>query len=143
MADVTKDQGIQIHRLENPTTHFLKVSEHQYNSGTNYQTFYREFRAAIVGNLKKRGHRIQYQINHELESDETVSPTFEETIVLWCLEKIDPRLPSHVNKTFGHLMTGHTTLKDLQIQIFQHIGSMIRDLNDIEANRATTFRIFS
>ena len=143
MEDVTEDPGIQIYRSENPKTHFLKVSEHQYSSGTNYQTFYREFRSAIIGNLKKRGHQLQYQNNRELESDETVSPTFEETIVLWCLEKIDPRLPTHVNKTFSHLMTGHTTLKDLQIQIFQHIGSMIQDLDDIEANRATTFRIFS
>ena len=67
-----------------------------------------------------------------------MSPTFEETIVLWCLEKIDPRLPAHVNKTFGHQMTRHTTLKDLQILIFQRIGGMIQDLDDVEANRAFT-----
>ena len=35
-------------------------------------------------------------------------------------------------------MTGHTTLKDLQIQIFKRIGGMIQDLDDVEANRATT-----
>ena len=128
----------QHYNLEKRGAHFLKVSEHHYKSGTNYQTFYREFRAAIYDNLKKRGHQIQYQNNREMESDETMSPTFEETVVLWCLEKIDSRLPAHVNKTFGHQMTGHTTLKDLQIQIFQRIGGMIQDLDDIEANRATT-----
>ncbi len=128
----------QHYNLEKRGAHFLKVSEHQFKSGTNYQTFYREFRAAIYDNLKKRGHQIQYQNNREMESDETMSPTFEETVVLWCLEKIDPRLPAHVNKTFGHQMTGHTTLKDLQIQIFQRIGGMIQDLDDVEANRATT-----
>ena len=128
----------QHYNLEKRGAHFLKVSEHQYKSGTNYQTFYREFRAAIYDNLKKRGHQIQYQNNREMESDETMSPTFEETVVLWCLEKIDSRLPAHVNKTFGHQMTGHTTLKDLQIQIFQRIGGMIQDLDDIEANRAIT-----
>jgi len=128
----------QHYNLEKRGAHFLKVSEHQYKTGTNYQTFYREFRASIYDNLKKRGHQIQYQNNRELDSDEIMSPTFEETVVLWCLEKIDPRLPAHVNKTFGHQMTGHTTLKDLQIQIFQRIGGMIQDIDDIEANRATT-----
>ena len=44
----------------------------------------------------------------------------------------------HVNKTFGHQMTGNTTLKDLQIQIFQRIHSMIQDLNDVENNRSAT-----
>ena len=37
----------------------LVPSEHQFKSGTNYQTFYREFGAAIYDNLKKRGHQIQ------------------------------------------------------------------------------------
>ena len=90
---------------------------------------------------KKRGHQIQYLNNKEMDADETMSPTFEETIVLWCLEKIDPRLPAHVNKTFGHQMTGHTTLKDLQILIFQRIAGMIQDLDDVEANRATTLNL--
>ena len=49
----------QHYNLEKRGAHFLKVSEHQFKSGTNYQTFYREFRAAIYDNLKKRGHQIQ------------------------------------------------------------------------------------
>ncbi len=87
--------------------------------------------------MKSKGHKIGYLNNKELKEDEEISPTFEETIVLWCLEKIDSRLPMHVSKTFGHQMTGNTTLKDLQVQIFQRIPSMIEDLNDAEANRAS------
>ena len=122
----------QHYNLEKKGAHFLKVSELHYKQDTNHQTFYREFRSAIYDNLKKRGHQIKYLNDKNLEADETMSPTFEETIVLWCLEKIDSRLPMHVNKTFGHQMTGNTTLKDLQIQIFQRISSMIQDLNDVE-----------
>ena len=44
----------QHYNLEKRGAHFLKVSEHQYKSGTNYQTFYREFRAAIYDNQKKK-----------------------------------------------------------------------------------------
>ena len=133
----------QHYNLEKKGAHFLKVSELHYKPDTNYQTFYREFRAAIYDNLKKGGHQVQYLNNKELDSDETMSPTFEETIVLWCLEKIDPRLPMHVNKTFGHQMTGFTTLKDLQITIFQRIPGMLQDLNDAEHNRASALNAMS
>lgn len=127
----------QHYNLEKKGAHFLKVSELQYKQNTNYQTFYREFRAAIVDNLKKTGHKVHYLNDKELTEDETMSPTFEETIVLWCLEKIDPRLPMHVNKTFGHQMTGDTTLKDLQVTIFQRIPGMLQEIADAEHNRAT------
>ena len=128
---------LQHYNLEKKGAHFLKVSELSYKSGSNHQTFYREFRSAICDNMKSKGHKIGYLNNKELKADEEISPTFEETIVLWCLEKIDTRLPMHVSKTFGHQMTGNTTLKDLQVQIFQRIPSMINDLNDAEANRAS------
>ena len=121
--------------------HFLKVSELHYKQDTNYQTFYHEFRSAIYDNLKKRGHKVGYLNDKELDADETMSPTFEETIVLWCLEKIDSRLPMHVNKTFGHKMTGNTTLKDLQITIFRRIPGMLQDLNDAENNRASVSQL--
>lgn len=127
---------LQHYNLERRGAHFLKVSEITYKEGTNHQTFYREFRSAIADNLKKPGHKVKYLNDKELIEDETFSPTFEEVIVLWCLEKIDHRLPQHVNKTFGHQMVGHVTLKDLQAQIFQRIPSMLEDLNDAEANRA-------
>ena len=128
---------LQHYNLEKKGAHFLKVSELLYKSGSNHQTFYREFRSAISDNMKSKGHKIGYLNNKELKGDEEISPTFEETIVLWCLEKIDTRLPMHVSKTFGHQMVGNTTLKDLQVQIFQRIPSMIEDLNDAEANRAS------
>ena len=128
---------LQHYNLEKKGAHFLKVSELSYKPGTNHQTFYREFRSAICDNTKRKGHKIKYLNNKELKEDENISPTFEETIVLWCLEKIDSRLPMHVSKTFGHQMVENTTLKDLQVQIFQRIPSMIQDLNDAEANRAS------
>ena len=130
---------LQHYNLEKKGAHFLKVSELTYKPGMNHQTFYREFRSAICDNTKSKGHKISYLNNKELKEDEGISPTFEETIVLWCLEKIDSRLPMHVSKTFGHQMVENTTLKDLQVQIFQRIPSMIDDMNDAEANRASAF----
>ena len=48
---------------------------------------------------------------------EQLSPSFENAIVLWALEKIDPRLPGKVKKNYGHQMTGDITLKDIQNEI--------------------------
>ena len=134
---------LQHYNLEKRGAHFLKVSELKYQQGSNHQTFYREFRSAICDNTKRRGHKIKYLNNKELHDDESISPTFEETIVLWCLEKIDHRLPMHVNKSFGHQMVGNVTLKDLQVQIFQRIPSMLQELDDAEANRASALHASS
>ena len=38
---------------------FLNIAEHVYKQGTPYQTFYKQYRAAIVDNLRKRGDRTQ------------------------------------------------------------------------------------
>ena len=64
-----------------------------------------------------------------LTEDENLSPSFEDAIVLWTLEKIDPRLPKKVRKDYEHRLTGDIYLIDLQITIFQSIPSMLEDLN--------------
>ena len=64
-----------------------------------------------------------------LAADETLSPTFEDAIVLWALEKIDPRLPKKVRKDYEHRLSGDTYLIDLQVTIFQSIHTMLEDLD--------------
>ena len=64
-----------------------------------------------------------------LAADETLSPTFEDAIVLWALEKIDPRLPKKVRKDYEHGLFGDTYLIDLQVTIFQSIHTMLEDLD--------------
>ena len=64
-----------------------------------------------------------------LTEDEVLSPSFEDAIVLWALEKIDPRLPKKVRKDYEHRLTGNIYLIDLQVTIFQSIPSMLEDLN--------------
>ena len=64
-----------------------------------------------------------------IDADETLSPTFEDAIVLWALEKIDPRLPKKVRKDYEHRLSGDTYLIDLQVTIFQSIPTMLEDLD--------------
>ena len=71
-----------------------------------------------------------------MDEDEKLSPSFENAIVLWALDKIDPRLPARVKKNYGYLMTGNTTLRDVQPVMFENIDAMIEELDQVQTTRA-------
>ena len=105
------------------------------NNKDYYHLYYLKFRATIFAQLKKKGDVVEF-LNGELLEDEIFSPTFEEIIVLWCLEKIDPDLPELVKQTFKDKLQGSVTLKDLQSEIFHVIPEIlenikVNDQNDI------------
>ena len=61
-----------------------------------------------------------------LPEDETLSPSFEDTIVLWALEEIDSHLPKKAKR-------------DMQVTILQSIPTMIEELNkQADFNALTT-----
>ena len=120
---------------------FLNIAEHTYKQGTPYQTFYKQYRAAFLDNLRKQGDRIQFKNDQIMLEDEKLSPSFENAIVLWALEKIDPRLPSKVKKNYGYQMTGNTTLKDVQPVIFENVEAMLEELD--QAQTAKSFALQS
>ena len=115
--------------LDTKGANFLKISAHIYKKGEPPQTFYKQYRAAFIDNLRKKNDLVKYKASTPLPEDEQLSPSFENPIVLWTLEKIDPRLPAKVKKNYGYQMTGDTTLKDLQPIIFQNISSMLEELD--------------
>ena len=131
------DYLINHYGLDTKGANFLKIATHFYKKGDPPQTFYKQYRAAYIDNLRKKNDTVKYKANHVLAVDEQLSPSFENAIVMWALEKIDPRLPAKVKKNYGHQMTGDTTLKDLQPIIFQNISSMLEEL-DSEGSRSNS-----
>ena len=119
--------------LETKGANFMNIAEHSFKKGTPYQTYYKQYRASFIDNLRKRGDIIQYKNNLPLDQDEKLSPSFENAIVLWSLEKIDARLPLKVKKNYGHQMTGDVTLKDVQPVIFENIDNMIEELDSSQS----------
>ena len=115
---------------------FMNISQHVYKTGTPHQTFYKQYRASFVDNLRKQGDRIKYKNDQPLDEDEKLTPSFENAIVLWTLEKIDARLPSKVKKDYGHQMTGDMTLRDLQPVIFENIPDMLESLDQLQTTKA-------
>ena len=98
----------------------------------NYDAFYTRFRSTIGNNLKKSRKMICDGIDLENMSDEIISPTFEEVIILWCLEKIDHSLPLLAKKTFVNRLDDHVTLKELHTEIFQSIPDLLSKKETIE-----------
>ena len=105
----------------------LELSEINPDKNLEYNAYYNRFRGAICKNLKKIGARIKFMGDFELIEDEILSPTFEEVILLWSLEKIDPRLPFLVNQTFGYRLIDDLTLKDIQDEIFEKIPQLLEE----------------
>ena len=97
----------------------LDLSDIKYCSTEDITAFYVKVRSRICDHLRKKGDRIDFLDNLELIEDEILSPTFEEMILIWCLEKIDPKLPKKVNEKFGDQLV-ESTLKGLQGDIFEN-----------------------
>lgn len=113
--------------IEKKGAHFMKISDVIYKPNTPYMSFYDEFRSAIQDNLRKAGDVLLHNDSEVLTKDEKFSSTFESCIVLWSLEKINPKLPSLVFKRFGHLMVGNKTLIDIHSLVFQQVDDMLED----------------
>eukprot|EP00092_Neocalanus_flemingeri_P057498 GFUD01068343.1.p1 GENE.GFUD01068343.1~~GFUD01068343.1.p1 ORF type:complete len:398 (-),score=107.92 GFUD01068343.1:150-1343(-) len=120
------------YNIQSKGAHFMNVAKISYKKGTLPQTFYKQFRAAFHDNLRKKGDTLLHKNSIKLQEDESLNSSFESTIVLWTLEKIDPRLPARVAKLYGHQMTGDKTLIDLQSTIFQDVPSILLELDDGE-----------
>ena len=72
----------QHYNIENRGEHFLDVVDVVFTNDMSHQTFYKQFRAGFLDNLRRRGDRLSYKNNEQLDADETMSPTLEAAIVL-------------------------------------------------------------
>jgi len=128
----------QHYNIQPKGANFLRITEMRYNSSMVPQVFYKQFRASFLNNLRKKGEKVTHKGENVLKEDEKLSPSFEDAIVLWSLEKIEPRLPEKVRKDYEHRLDGETYLIDIQATIFQAIPSMLADLDrDAEGSSAT------
>ena len=107
----------------------LKIADKSFPPGGNYNVFYKEFRLMVLDNLRLKGSKADPRIaGDKLAADEKLSPSFEDIIIIWVLERIDRRLPAKVRKDYEHRLYGDTFLWDLQSVIFQAIPAMLEEM---------------
>ena len=116
-----------------PSCCVLDIAKLQMEAHDDYNSFYSKFRMKICENLKKKGDRVNFYGEQEVLEDELLSSTFEEIIVVWCLEKISPELPKLVERA-GCAETGSiTALYTVLIEgddMSDPVGDEVRSLLD-------------
>jgi hypothetical protein len=127
----------QHYHIQKSGAHFLSISEIKFNPSDSYENFYMELHGAVEDSLRKQGELLLFRNSEPLEADEEMSPTLENMVVLLWLERIDPRLPKKVSATFAHQMVGNTSLRDLQPIISARLPSLLQELDEAAANRAS------
>ena len=113
---------------------FMKIDEISYNGTDSPQQFYVEIHQAFADSLRKSGERVLFWDNKRLDRDEIMSPTLENTVVLWWLKALDPRLHKRVGEVFEHLMKNNVTLRDIQPKIAERVTDLLQEL---DASRAS------
>jgi hypothetical protein len=98
----------------------LNLYDIHHEPPEDISTFYTRFKSLVHDNLKKKGFKIGDGV--ELLDDEIISPTFEEVIILWFLEKVDNKFPERVKASFGDQILAGVTVTDLQEDIFQYLS---------------------
>ncbi len=76
----------------------LDLCDVKYEAKESFSSFYFKFRAQLSSYLLKCGDRVGIM---QIAQDEIFTPTFEEVIILWCLEKVNPELPRRIREELG------------------------------------------
>ena len=107
--------------ITSKTESVVELSKLKYKDGEEYESFYKRFRTMICDYASKK----YVEANDGLLVEEIISPTFEEVIILWCLEKVDQELPLKVEKKFGQELSS-SSLHDLKDTIFIEIPNLLK-----------------
>ena len=130
--DLIGDEMIEVDLdIQKKGRHFMKLDSIHFDkaSGETPTIFYKRLRSFFSDNLRKIADIQRSKNDVALTENEKISPTLENTIVFMALREIDPRLPAHVEKLYGHQMDRHTTLFDKQPDIFQALPKLLIDLD--------------
>ena len=100
----------------------LLLSEVKYNGLEDLQTFYNNFRNMICKQLKKKGDIIKSSLKDLiLDYDEVISNTFDQIILVWCLEKIQPELPKLIIEN----LENKTSFELSKENVFNHVPTLL------------------
>ena len=112
---------------------FLDFSNIKLEAGERNETLYQRMSAFINDNLLKADGNLTHD-DEEITSDEIVSPTLENLIVLLWLEKLHPRLPALVKQKYATALRSKT-LYSLKPEISMAIPSLLEEAQSVDEAR--------
>ena len=116
---------------------FLTIADLSYDpSEQSPLSFYNSYRAKILENLKPAGTTVKWKSNLVMTKAETISPTFEDHILLTTLLIIDKRLPGKVKEIYGPRLEQGIFLMDLKVDILSNVTKILDDIEEDSNNAA-------
>ena len=110
---------------------FLNIVDIKYDPETMSATsVYNQYRAKILENLKPKNTVIKWKSNTSMTSNESLTPTFEDHILLSVIQLIDSRLPAKVREVYGPRMDNEKFLMDFKQDILCNVPKMIEELEN-------------
>ena len=123
----------QIYGHQHKGKDFLNIVDIEWNPPhTTPMSIYNNYRAKILENLKPAGTKIKWKKDMALDRQETLSPTFEDHILLSVLNLIDKRLPSKIRELYGPRLEDGKFLMDLKTDILTNVNRIMDDLEEPE-----------
>ena len=111
---------------------FLSIVDIKWDSSTMSATsVYNAYRAKIIENLKPKDTVVKWK-NTTMQTNETLSPTFEDHILMSVLQLIDHRLPAKVREIYGPRMENEKFLMDFKSDILANTTKMLEDMDGVD-----------
>ena len=124
-----------IYQHQHKGKEFLGIADLDYNPSENSPlSFYNSYRAKILENLKPAGTNIKWKNNSTLKTAETISPTFEDHILLTTLLIIDKRLPAKIKELYGPRIEQGVFLMDLKVDILSNVPKLLEEIEADNSN---------
>ena len=119
----------QDYDLQQQGIHFMNILDITWDSTaqTTPIGFYDKYRSLIMGNLGKRGDRIEWQ-NSSLTQDEKLLPSHEDLILLNVLQLLHPKLPKYVKENYVHKIRESKKLMDFKNEILTKVKKFIEEI---------------
>ena len=126
--ELRKDYDIQSKGI-----HFLNLIDLKYDESSMTPVgFYNQYRTVIINNLKKANTVVKWKSDVPLATDEKISATFDDFILLQVLTLIDSRLPAYIRQAYAHKLGKDQTLMDFKSDIFVNIKQFKKDMEEKE-----------
>ena len=124
---------LKSHTYTYEPANIFDLSDIIYTSNDDYNAFYVRFREAVTTNIQSSATKYLKTESLDIKEPkkELLTPWLEEIIILWCLEKIDARLPKLTKQIYKDKMnSNHQSLVDIYPEIFESIPNLLYNTDD-------------
>ena len=113
--------------------HIFNILDIKYEPNIKPVGFYNSYRTVVMNNMAKDNEPLFYKGEGRKQlGNESISPTFEDFILIEVLRLIDVRLPEHVRSVYSHKVVEGKRIMDFKTDIMINVGKFKKDMDEKE-----------